>query len=43
MFRNLAAHHDRMMQRPAVRKTIALEEALGYELTVWFPNRGKSP
>jgi glutathione S-transferase len=43
MFRNLAAHHDRMMQRLAVRKTIALEEALGYELTVWFPNRGKSP
>jgi glutathione S-transferase len=40
MFPRLAAHYDRMMQRHAVRKTIAIEEALGYELTVWFPNRG---
>jgi glutathione S-transferase len=40
MFPHLAAHHDRMMQRPAVRKAIAIEESLGYELTVWFPNRG---
>jgi glutathione S-transferase len=41
MFPNLASHHDRMMKRSAVQKTIAIEEALGYELTVWFPNRGK--
>jgi glutathione S-transferase len=39
MFPRLAAHHDRMMARPAVQKTIAIEQALGYELTVWFPNR----
>jgi hypothetical protein len=31
-----------MMIRPAVQKTIAVEEALGYELTVWFPNSVKS-
>jgi glutathione S-transferase len=36
-FPHLAAHHDRMMQRAAVLKTIAIEKALGYELTVWFP------
>ncbi len=41
MFPRLAAHHDRMMTRPAVQKTITIEESLGYELTVWFPNRGK--
>ena len=41
LFPHLAAHHDRMMKRPAVQKTIAIEEALGYELTVWFPNRGR--
>ena len=41
IFPRLAAHHDRMMARPAVQKTIAIEEALGYELTVWFPTRGK--
>ena len=41
MFPRLAAHHDRMMARPAVQKTIAIEEALGYELTVWFPTPGK--
>jgi glutathione S-transferase len=29
---NLAAHHDRMMARPAVKRTIAAEEAIGYEL-----------
>ncbi len=42
LFPHLAAHHDRMMERPAVQTTIAIEEALGYELTVWFPDRGKS-
>jgi len=31
-FPALAAHHDRMMQRPAVQKTIAIEAAIGYEL-----------
>jgi glutathione S-transferase len=41
-FPHLGAHYDRMMARPAVQKTIAIEEALGYELTVWFPNRGNS-
>jgi glutathione S-transferase len=41
MFPRLAAHYDRMMQRAAVQNTLAIEESLGYELTVWFPNRGK--
>ena len=31
-FPNLLAHHDRMMQRPAVQKTCANEAALGYSL-----------
>lgn len=31
-FPNLSAHHDRMMARPAVQRTCALEAALGYEL-----------
>ena len=42
LFPQLEAHRERMMNRPAVRKAIATEEALGYELNVWFPNRGKS-
>jgi glutathione S-transferase len=29
---NLAAHHDRMMARPAVQQTIDIESAIGYEL-----------
>jgi hypothetical protein len=29
---NLAIHHDRMMARPAVRRTIEIEAAIGYEL-----------
>ena len=29
---NLAAHYDRMMARPAVTRTIAVESAIGYEL-----------
>jgi glutathione S-transferase len=29
---NLEAHHDRMMARPAVRRTIEVESAIGYEL-----------
>jgi glutathione S-transferase len=36
---NLAAHHERMMARPAVRKTIATEAAIGYELPEWFPQK----
>ena len=31
-FRNLSAHYDRMMKRPAVRKTIEIEQAIGYGL-----------
>jgi glutathione S-transferase len=33
---NLSAHHERMMLRPAVRRTIEIESALGYELPA-FP------
>jgi glutathione S-transferase len=29
---NLTAHHDRMMARPAVQKTIEIESKIGYEL-----------
>ena len=31
-FPNLAAHYERMMARPAVKKTIGIESAIGYEL-----------
>lgn len=31
-FPNLDAHYQRMMARPAVQKTIAIEAAIGYEL-----------
>lgn len=31
-FPALTAHYDRMMARPAVQKTIAIESAIGYEL-----------
>jgi glutathione S-transferase len=31
-FPNLTAHYQRMMARPAVQRTIAIETALGYEL-----------
>jgi glutathione S-transferase len=31
-FPNLSRHHDRMMARPAVQRTIAIEAAVGYEL-----------
>jgi len=34
---HLAAHHDRRMQRPAVKKTCEIESAIGYELPDWFP------
>jgi glutathione S-transferase len=32
VFPNLCAHYDRMMQRPAVQKTLAAEAAIGYAL-----------
>ena len=38
-FPHLAAHHDRMMQREAVKRTIEIERAIGYELPDWFPNK----
>lgn len=31
-FPNLTAHYDRMMARPAVRRTCEIESAIGYEL-----------
>jgi glutathione S-transferase len=31
-FPNLTRHHDRMMARPAVKKTIEIESAIGYDL-----------
>jgi glutathione S-transferase len=31
-FPGIAAHYDRMMQRPAVRRTIEIESAIGYHL-----------
>jgi glutathione S-transferase len=31
-FPNLCAHYDRMMERPAVKRTIEVESAIGYEL-----------
>jgi glutathione S-transferase len=31
-FSNLEGHHDRMMARPAVRRTIEIESAIGYDL-----------
>ena len=36
-FPRLDAHYERMMARPAVRKTIEIESAIGYELPDWFP------
>lgn len=33
-FPNLMAHHQRMMARPAVKQTIEIEAAIGYELPV---------
>lgn len=38
-FPALLAHYDRMMARPAVKKTLAAEEAVGYEL----PGRAPIP
>ena len=33
-FPNLTAHYQRMMARPAVQKTLAVESSIGYELPV---------
>lgn len=41
-FPHLAAHHDRMMQRPAVKKTCEIESQIGYELPDWFPAKATS-
>jgi glutathione S-transferase len=38
-FPRLAAHHERMMARAAVQRTIKVEAAIGYELPDWFPGR----
>ena len=32
MFPNLSAHYDRMMARPAVRRTCEIEAAIGYDM-----------
>jgi glutathione S-transferase len=40
-FPNLAAHHEAMMKREAVKKTIQAEASIGYELPAWFPGREK--
>jgi glutathione S-transferase len=32
LFPNLSAHYDRMMARPAVRRTCEIESAIGYQL-----------
>ena len=42
IFPNLAAHHDRMMKRPAVKRTCEIESAIGYDLPDWFPNKPAS-
>lgn len=41
-FPNLAAHEERMLKREAVKKTVAIENAIGYELPAWFPAAGKT-
>ena len=39
---NLAAHQERTLKRDAVKKTIAIESAIGYDLPAWFPTAGKT-
>jgi glutathione S-transferase len=39
---NLAAHQERMLNRDAVKKTIAIESAIGYDLPAWFPAAGRA-
>ena len=39
-FPNLSAHYDRIMARPAVRRTCEIERAIGYEMPDWFPHDG---
>ncbi|HYM17284.1 MAG TPA: glutathione S-transferase family protein [Micropepsaceae bacterium] len=40
-FPHLADHYERMMSRPAVKKTIEIETAIGYELAPWFKDVSK--
>jgi glutathione S-transferase len=42
-FPNLVAHHDRMMLRPAVQQTIAIESTFGYELPVYDRSSSRAP
>jgi glutathione S-transferase len=37
-FPHLAAHHERMTAREAVKKATKIEESVGYELPSWFPS-----
>jgi glutathione S-transferase len=39
-FPHLAAHYDRMLARPAVRRTIENESAIGYQLRNFTPRDG---
>ena len=41
-FPSLEAHQERMLKREAVRKTIAIESTIGYDLPAWFPAVGKT-
>ena len=41
-FAHLWAHYDRMMARAAVKRTIEIESAIGYELADWFPEKAKT-
>lgn len=41
-FPNLAAHHERLMAREAVKRAIAAETTIGYELPEWFPAKAPS-
>ena len=41
-FSHLAAHHERMMARPAVKRTCEIEAGVGYELPHWFPAKTPS-
>ncbi len=38
-FPQLDVHYARMMERPAVKRTVEIESEIGYELPEWFPNK----
>jgi len=42
-FPHLAAHYDRTLARPAVRRTIELESAIGYQLRNFTPREPLVP